>query len=158
MIRCADRYSFLEPRLNQRLSSRASLLFPARFHPFDDNRDERNPGAALYPGKDGRIPNRDTCEIVATGSPNPSAPSRSTTRPVSRHQSTLVENPVVRSARVTSLRFEQCSSTRSVDRQVSQDITAVNDEGLIPDLVFNIFDASPRLQQIGSCTSSRGVP
>src|ERR1700722_19200623 len=36
----------------------------------------------------------------------------------------------------------------AVERQVGQDIAAVNDKGLIPDPLLNIFNASPSLQQV----------
>ena len=37
---------------------------------------------------------------------------------------------------------------QAFNRQVGQDITAVNDKGFVPDLGLNVFDASSGLQQI----------
>ena len=70
----------------------------------------------------------------------------------------LVENPVVRSAKVTSLRFRKMFFDQAIDRQVSQDITAVNDKNFVSDLLLDVFDASTGLQQIWFIAPVREVP
>src|ERR1700674_2126820 len=113
MIRCEDKYSFLEPRLNQQLSSMGTPpIFPPDFiHSMMIGINEILVARGIREKTAGF-----QTEIPAKSNsppwPDPSAPSRSTIRPLSRHQRMLVEKPVVRSANVTSLNFEQCSSTR----------------------------------------------
>src|SRR6476659_3789366 len=159
MIWCANRYSFLEPRLNHRLPSKGT---PPICPPVFNHSTRIGTNEILVAGGIREKTEGFQTEIPAKsnlpGSWEPRTPSKSTTRPVSLHQWMLFENPVVRSANVTSLRFEKCSSKRQPRGKSVKRSPLYTTKGLSPIWCSIFLIPPPVSSNSGSCTSSTGIP
>ena len=69
----------------------------------------------------------------------------------------LVENSIYPQRQSDIVSFRKMFLHEAMDRQVGQDITAVNDESFVADQMLNVFNASSGLQQFGFREPAREV-